>query len=280
MPLSVYFDTNIFNRIDDGEISGEEAAGLRAGLRDGRLTARLSLTNLEELVGRWDDDRNAVARKLRIARDFVGFHGVLKEADELLAESVRAYADGGAQPSPELPEGERRRMVHVFGDTANHSVRYAEQLSGIVKDVREQKEAVRASLMASYGHAEQALNPSALRRSGFENYWSGGAPAEWAGIFAARFGLREACDAHGLIGLVQVRPMRLAVLWWMSLIFTQVANARKPEIGDAYDFYPAILASTAEVSLTCDQRFAKHLSAVPTDGFRVARSVPDLLALC
>src|SRR5262245_42860875 len=274
-----FVDRNVFNQIEDRTISDVEARTLRVALRDGRLTARLSLTNLAELVGEWKYDRKAVARRLQIARDLVGFHGLLKEADDLFGDVLRAYADGLSQPSPVLPEAERQQAVRVFGSAASGNLKYAGGLSQLVNDVRTQREKLKTSLAMSRERATQRLSSRAFRKSGFQDYWTRGAE-EWAGIFADRFNLRESCESRGLAGLVRVRPMRLAVLWWMSLIFTHVARGRKPEIGDAYDFYHAILASTAEVFLTCDRRFAGHLSAVPTDGFRVVRSVPDLLAMC
>jgi hypothetical protein len=67
----------------------------------------------------------------------------------------------------------------------------------------------------------------------------------------------------------------------MALIFSQIVGdgnqSRKPQLGDAYDLWHAILASVAEMFVTYGERFAGLLRLVPIDGFHVFSSIPELL---
>ena len=124
--------------------------------------------------------------------------------------------------------------------------------------------------------AEVPIEPHSPHELSFKALWEAGAK-DWARGLAARFHLAEACEIRGLDGLLNVRAVS-TVMAGMSLAYSQTVNARNPDIGDGYDQWHAILASTADVFLTGDGRLAEHLTRVPTDGFRVFRSVPELLA--
>jgi hypothetical protein len=69
----------------------------------------------------------------------------------------------------------------------------------------------------------------------------------------------------------------------MSLIFSQIVGdgrqSRKPQSGDGYDLWHAVLASVADSFVTYDTRFAELLGRVPIDNFRVFSSIPELLAV-
>jgi len=68
----------------------------------------------------------------------------------------------------------------------------------------------------------------------------------------------------------------------MSMIYSQVigesgGQPRQAALGDTYDLWHALLASTADVFVTCDERLAKSLKRVPIDGFRVVTSLKEVL---
>src|SRR5216117_2213268 len=81
-----YIDANVFDHIEKGDripsehrVSPEHCAAFRAARLSGRLSAYLSLANVEELLGDWDrpDRRPAAVRRLCHARDIVGFDNIL-----------------------------------------------------------------------------------------------------------------------------------------------------------------------------------------------------------
>ncbi len=103
-----YFDTNVYSRIAKNQVSGDEVQALRAALARRDVVAHLSLVDVEELLGQWETDRRPDAvRRLRVARDLVGFDGILKSPADLLRETIQAYAAGSPMPPPTLPRPTR-----------------------------------------------------------------------------------------------------------------------------------------------------------------------------
>ena len=114
--LSAYFDHNIYNDLDEARIPSDQASGLRALLTSGRISVRLSLPNIEELLGLWERDRAAAIRKLRLARSLIGFVGLLKQPGDLVRDAIQAYADGTPATSPALAWGMRRHRSSARGN--------------------------------------------------------------------------------------------------------------------------------------------------------------------
>src|SRR5215468_7413996 len=109
--LCVYFDTNVYDHIDKGYIARQEVDALRMALGRGDVTAHLSITNVEELLGQWEKDRMAAIRKLRVAGEIVGFDEIFKQPSDLLADAYRAYAAGEPQSSPMMPPDQLKIVV-------------------------------------------------------------------------------------------------------------------------------------------------------------------------
>src|SRR5690348_2308079 len=86
----VYFDTNVYDRIDKGEVPSTDVDALRHALSERTLAANLSIADVEELLGQWETNRPAAIRKLQLARDLVGFAEMLKQPSELLADAFKA----------------------------------------------------------------------------------------------------------------------------------------------------------------------------------------------
>jgi hypothetical protein len=64
----------------------------------------------------------------------------------------------------------------------------------------------------------------------------------------------------------------------MSLVHAQICDDRAPDFGDGYDLWHTILASTADVFVTREQRLHDHVARVPgVSGFRVVKSLAAAL---
>jgi hypothetical protein len=145
-----YIDANVFDHIEKGDrippehrVPPEHCAAFRAARLSGHVSAYLSLTDVEELLGDWDRParRPAAIRCLRHARDLVGFDYILKPPDILMAEEIRAYAEGRPVPSPFLSEGDeqRRRIINMLESVADGKDEYTELVLEIVAGVRAMK---------------------------------------------------------------------------------------------------------------------------------------------
>jgi len=133
--LSVYFDTIVYSHIEKGWIAKDVVDALREALLTGKLSAHLSVTNVEELLGQWKTDRPAAIRKLCLARDLVGFEKLLKPPNVLLEEAIRAYASETSPPSPFLPEDQCRTVVSSLRRIENGDVIIDGTVSGIISQV-------------------------------------------------------------------------------------------------------------------------------------------------
>jgi hypothetical protein len=279
-----YFDTNVYDRIDKGEARADEVEALRAALARGALVAHLSLADVEELLGQWQTDRAAAVGKLRLARDLVGFDGLLKAPATLLTEAIQAYAAGTPAPSITLPPDQLQVLVPALNDVADAGTKFDSVVSGIGADVRRNKEKFLAGMAEAGAQAAAELTPETLEQARqwgptFDLFWEKAAPL-YAEDFADRLGLASACRERGLDGLLDVRAVRLSVGVALSLVFSQVVEGRDPHRGDGYDMWHAVLGSTADVFLTLDERLAGHLERIPrVTGFRVVRSLRELLDL-
>jgi hypothetical protein len=114
----------------------------------------------------------------------------------------------------------------------------------------------------------------------FDVFWRSAAETLALG-FAFDVGLGEECRRRGAAGLLEVRPVRFATGAMASLIYAQVVGdgreSRYPHIGDGYDLHHALMASAADVFVTYDKRLANLLDRVPLNGFRVLRSLEEVL---
>jgi hypothetical protein len=279
--LRAYLDTSVYGAIDSGEIPEEDVTTFRQAIARGELVAVLSLTVVEELLGSWERHREAAIRRLRLARDLVGFDGMLKPAGELLEDAIRAYAAGGPVPLPTLPRKTRRLVASVLARIAKGRPGLTKDLSAIIADVRRTKESFHRDMMEGMERTRDELGRKTYSREQrraftFEAFWTEAAHS-WAEEFADQAGAGDACRARGLDGLLDVRPVRLAVGATLSLVFSQVRGECQPDRNDGYDLWHAIHASAADLFVTRDTLLAEHLARVTIERFRVVTSLRDVI---
>ena len=285
-----YFDTCVFSEVDRGNagrVPPSDVAALREAMSRQNLLVRVSLADIDELVGELQGDRQAMVRKLKIVRSLVGFQGMLKQPSDLLRDAIRAYAEGAPLASVTLPEGDRRAVVSCLSEVAAGSMRVDVALAKIAAGVSELKDAAWAGMKKAQAETLAELgwenrDPEERRSLTFRMFWDAGAE-RFADDFATARGHGDACRKRGLDGLLKIPPMRFFVGVAMSLVYSQVvgdpnqSQVRLPGRGDSYDLWHAVLASTGDTFFTLDRRLASHVERVPSLGFRVVGSVAELL---
>lgn len=273
----IYFDTNIY---DDIAKTGKGVQALRAELARRKLVAILSIVNVEELIGDWDTNRPKTIRRLDVTRELVDFDNILKEPNVLLKEAIEGYATDGPRPPRTLPQDQLFVLSSCLHKVANGNAQLDPVLSRIVAEVRREKEIFKAMMKRARAQSRdeftQRYEPRVLAQIPFEEFWSD-APL-WAEAFADHFGFGDLCRERGLEGLLEVRTVRSCVGAVKSLVYSQVANGRQPDLGDWHDVWHAILASVADVFVTRDKRLAEVLGRVPSNDCRVITSLDELLA--
>jgi hypothetical protein len=224
----VYFDTNVYDHIEKGYVACADVDALRLALARGDLIAQLSIADVEEFLGQWATNRAAALRKLKIARDIVGFDEILKQPRDLLEDAIRAYAAGNAAPSPIMPLDQRKVIEASLHRIAGGDTRLDPVLSESLEKVMLMKEGFRRNM--TYSRPEvRAEWEEIVAKEGynvtFEAYWAAGATDFAEGLVPPEY--VAACRARGFTGLLDVRAMRLCVGALMSLIFSQI-------VGDAF----------------------------------------------
>ncbi len=283
-----YLDTNVHSAIAAGQVPAADVETFRVAVATGEIVAPISPANLDELVGQFATDRAATIARLASVRRLVGFYGMLKQPRDLLRDSIEAYAAGREERSVSLPESERRQIAVVLAEVCAGSLRHDHVLQQIVNGISE----LRASWLTDMQGAQcqvqadpefAAHSRREWQRLPFVDYFAAAAP-ELAGAFAVPLGCADACRNRGLAGLLVCRPVRLCVGVLLSQIYSQLIgvpghrDARQPTRSDDYDAWHAILASTADVFVTFDERLADHVERIPDlEGLRVVRSLGALL---
>ncbi len=283
MPMH-YIDANIFDHIEKGDrmppahrVPLEHCAAFRDARLSGRLSAYLSLTDVEELLGDWDrpDRRPAAVRRLRHAHDLVGFDNILKPPDILLAEVIRAYAEGRPAPSPYLPPGNEQRgdLIDMLTSVAAGRDDYTGMVLEIVAAIRAMKAQSRASMEEAtrQARADIATLPPDRRTQPWEEFRTDA--GQWALALAAHDGLADACRERGVDGLLGARSVGLTVGAMQSMVYALSVEGRAPQNGDLYDLWHAQQAAAAEVFVTHDEELARRLSRIPIPGFTVVRAL-------
>jgi hypothetical protein len=247
----------------------------------GEVALHLSLPDLEECVAMWDTNRATALRRLRIVRDLVGFESLLKQPSDILAEAIHAYAARSPAPSPSMARPQRRHVASSLQKIASDRATSNKTVRDILAAVKKQKEEFKGLLTdgrsKTLAELLERYTPRQLAALPFDQFFAIGAQS-WAEDFARPLGLADVCRTRGLEGLLGVRPVRLCVGTLMSVIHSLISAWREPEIGDGYDIWHAILASTADVFVTRDARLYEHIARIPSvDGFRVVTSLGELL---
>jgi hypothetical protein len=185
--LRVYFDTNVFDRIDKGEVASTDLDALRRALSDRNLVANLSIVDVEELLGQWKTKRQAAIRKLQLARDLVGFDQILKQPSDLLADAFKAYASGQAAASYLMPPDQRLVVVSslnrvIQGDTKLDRVvsESLEKVRLMIKGFRQTMTESRAEVLAQWQMIVESKGRTPQRSKNIGNLGLFNSPKVWS----------------------------------------------------------------------------------------------------
>ncbi len=269
--IRAYFDRNVFQDLYERRngVASRDVERLRSSIRHDGVGIAVSMTVLEETLARWAIQRRSALAEFRFVLEVAGLSPararVVKEAGDLLGDEIRAYASGAPAPKPYVLNDFTHLVEPSMGD-----YRYLDEF---VAEVRAQKEALQRFMeaqrreLAAADAAGRVIEPSRIeflpgQRRGFDVYWAEQAEALASGL-AERAGVLREVQARGIDGLLNLRPVRMAVGVNLILVYTQLAENRAPQIGDSRDVHHAICASVAEVFVTNDTTLAPRLRRIP-----------------
>jgi hypothetical protein len=177
-------------------------------------------------------------------------------------------------------EADRRRLVTILAEVIAGSRKHDAVLTQIGGGVDGLKGSWLEDMLE--GQRKFRTDPDWLRIEGqarrevsFADYFAGCAP-DMAVAHAEPHGCADACRNRGVDGLLNVPAVRLCVGVVLSQIYAQVfgtrgqPDVRRPNRGDGYDVWHAILASTAEPSCV-DRAGSNGACCGPCSGAATAR---------
>jgi hypothetical protein len=282
--LSVYFDTNVYDWIDKGRSPSLELEALRLAFNDGRLVGHLGIPVIEELVGQWQTDRMAVVRKLVLVRDLIGFTKILKPANTLLEEAIRAYATGAPSPSEFLSEDQHDRAVDLFRGIFAGDAGVDAMISKIVCAGESLKQTALDQWIRSRAEVHTGFDPKLVEAGHPQRknirWWLKSEELAYVEGLIRPLGIDLEIQRRELQGLLELKPVRAYVNALAAYVFAitvgKERQPRAPRWGDGYDMWQIISASTADTFVTYDDRLVDLLNRLPVNGFRIFPSIAAL----
>jgi hypothetical protein len=269
-----YFDTNVVRSL----AANQRELILSMKIKRG-LFVILSVAVIEELLSSVDKVGHATAiQRVREYLDLVDINRIAKPTDLLLTDDIRSYARTGNVSSPLLQQPDRDHFaIGMFDALRQTSRRATATISGIVAEVRNQKEHFKFRMTENLQAARTELESAAKRGEkspAFPEYLAS-TSANFARSLADHIGLGEDCEKRGIDGLLRIRSVRMTVGIGLSFFYAQMIERLQPQIGDAIDQKHAVMAaSRAEVFVSNDRRLRRFANRVPMERFIVTDLVP------
>lgn len=274
---TAYFDTNVFDHIHkEIGVTGAGLLALRSAVRAGRISILLSVLNLEEVLSALASSPAHAIAELRLILGLADWQRLVKPPNLLLSDDICCYARGDDLPEPFITDPVVESYLRAL---LNPSQQDIDELWPVVKETRQQKEDFVAGMREVnkkvLPRVKEFLKKSQGWRPSFEDYWEGLA-GEYAQEFAERAGVLNECQKRGIEGLLEARSVRVAVGVSLSYDYSQTFEGRTPKLGDSRDMHHAVLATAGDMFVTQDRPFARLLSRISIEGFRVV-DIRDLL---
>lgn len=266
MTKTAYFDTNVFDHIHKRiGVTESDLTRLRSLIRAGKLSVLLSILNLEETVPLLNSSPELAIAELKLILCLTDWQRLLKPPNLLLSDDIKSYARGEVPCQPFIEDSVSQLNLRAF---LNPSQQGITELLEVVKVTQKQKEDFKARMTeAREGVLFQAKKLKDLRTN-FDNYWARLSDSFAEGL-AEHEGVLDECKKRGILGLLEIKSVRLWVGACLSLTYAQTFEGRTPKIGDSRDIMHVILASAADIFVTHDEDFAKVLVRIPIKGFDV-----------
>jgi hypothetical protein len=275
----VYFDTNIFDPttgLSDSQISSIKS------IRTGTFRLVFGIDCLEEaLLGLDSAEPDKALEHVRRILVWPDPRLVARPADELLPGDIVGYSRGQTR-SPWL---ENPRLAWIKNSIRDLRTRDLHQLrsefAAEIDEIRRRRDRYVSSFEQTINELSSDPFILANRGSSFPEFYRLTSQHVVESLVrsteqhADDAGLLDRCRKRNMEGLLNILSVQLATIVTLSLMYAQLLNRgqqmAKPHAGDLADMRHAVIASSADVFVTNDERQFRRLSSVPTGKWRVIR---------
>lgn len=276
--MKAYLDTNAFDHLYKKiDCTGEDIANLRKAIYGGRLSIRLSIHNLEEILLGRTVQPQALSAEIRLVLSIASSRTLLKPCDELILDDIRDYASKGATGSPFMHGPQQNAVSSGIAELIEtDGEEIDEDFRDVLESTRRQKERFKANVNSS-SKANADLTAGAKKAcSGcvnFPNYhnaiWQERA-LRFAEEFAQRAGVLEECRHRGLADLLEIKSVRASLEMAISYTYGLNFEGHAAKIGDSRDLHHVVsAAASADTFVTNDERLRHYASRMKLDSFEV-----------
>jgi hypothetical protein len=294
--IPTYFDMNVFNDLYEKRsgITEQHVKALRAAIRAGKIFIPLSAHICDEMLSDSESHTNRATEKLGFILSLVDQHRMAKAVEQLLYDDIWCYAQGQALSSPFMGDVETLEILSNLRSLSNPTHEGVSDHLADACEVRKQKRdfvdeitQARAQVHVELsGIRQQPPSFDSYRRSSPERVIEDLVNSALISCWARRqevdkrrshVGALDACRRRGLMGMLDIRSVRMYVGLYHSYVYAQTYERGGPQRGDSWDMKHAIVAAaTSDVFVTHDGTLTALLARVPITGFKVV-TLHDLL---
>lgn len=257
----VYFDRNVVNSIKNQCITGDsEYLLLGNAVREGRLLIPISGPLLEETLPilKSSSTWKRVSEQ-QIMSELFNWEWVVNFHKDLLEDEIKNYAMG-------IPSSFAFRSTTLTPEQIfNPSGQMRKDFLRIIDETQE----LRKKQLSDAKEARRVYQERfGAYRGSFDQFWK--QIAEFTVERTAdRLGVLKECSERGLLGLLNIKSVRLYVTWYVAYFYYNFIRNERLKPSDSPDHHHAVSASVADILVTHDQKLARMLRLVPIDGFEV-----------
>lgn len=262
MPLTAYFDNNVYDHIYKGQVPFQECQALSNALRKKDISLYFSLANIEEVIPILLTKPETGIQQIRFILDCAYSNGFVKPSGHLIEDEL-LYCCGLRESF--TPFLEDSVVLSNIAKLRNPDEQCIEELKQVAVETRAQVRGFQCTMRI----AQRKAQPLARRdRASFNVVWNSLAPAIVESI-AESLGVTDVYQRQGIDTFLKARSLRLFVDVNVGLIYSQLREGRAPQIGDSRDIHHAVCSSVAEVFVTHDRELARIMKRSTLDSYQV-----------
>jgi hypothetical protein len=272
----IYFDTNVF---DPKSGFSDAQMTLIKSMCDSPFRLVFGFDGLEEALIGLDSAKPEALEHVRRILDWPDPRLVAKPVDMLLPDDIVRYSKG-QRLSPWLENPPLATVQKKLRDLRPLAVQQLKrEFAAEIDKIRERRDHYVRSFEQTIHELSSDPFILANRRTSFPEFYRltslhvAESCVRRTEHYVHDTGLLDRCRERGIEGLLNILSVQLATIVTLSLLHAQLLNegrqTAKARPGDLADMRHAVVASSADVFVTNDERQFKRLSSVPTGKWRV-----------
>jgi hypothetical protein len=269
-----YLDTQAFDHIYKKiGCTSADIASLRTAIYGHRLSIRLSVHTLEEILLRRKVSPQAFAAQIKLTLSLANSRTLVKSSAQLLLDDIRAYAARGEADRPFL-RGDMQNAVAdgIAALIESDGEELEDDFLAVLDQARQEKQHFAAAL-DRIRQAAEAISKPTSGWADFQQYFDVAAPPALEKL-TEQAGVADVCRERGFNGLLKIKSVRMSLCAGLASIYERMivgATANSTAF-----HHPVCAAAVAETFVSDSASDREFLARLPIEGLTVT-SLPEFL---